>query len=351
LMAGTEVSTSALTTTKGTTKQSQRQILENMTRTNAPRNGQFPAYATVVRDNGKQMRVSSKSLVPGDIVELRVGQIVPCDCVYRGSGLLFVTRNSNYLINTAMQSISSSSLLANGTPCGGAGGDELSMLFGDDDNEMDSLDLIGISEGEPILGGSVIYAGCGAAIVGRTGPRTAIARKMQQIKQIEEYRTNAAGIFGFFSTSSSSHQNRSRKPSMARSKSFGALFGTSASTPRRGHHHRHQISTAALTTIAAPPRGSAFDRSLDLVMTGVAGVVRFCNFALALFGRSGQRILVCVFFCHRIVCMRVANSCESCRARDRRVGYSKNGESEGVSRVQSWTRRLLSRVLFERTST
>ena len=270
LMAGTEVSTSALTTTKGTTKQSQRQILENMTRTNAPRNGQFPAYATVVRDNGKQMRVSSKSLVPGDIVELRVGQIVPCDCVYRGSGLLFVTRNSNYLINTAMQSISSSSLLANGTPRGGAGGDELSMLFGDDDNEMDSLDLIGISEGEPILGGSVIYAGCGAAIVGRTGPRTAIARKMQQIKQIEEYRTNAAGIFGFFSTSSSSHQNRSRKPSMARSKSFGALFGTSASTQRRGHHHRHQISTAALTTIAAPPRGSAFDRSLDLVMTGVA---------------------------------------------------------------------------------
>ena len=50
LMAGTEVTTSALTTTstKATTKQSQKQILENMTRTNAPRNGQFPAYATVV---------------------------------------------------------------------------------------------------------------------------------------------------------------------------------------------------------------------------------------------------------------------------------------------------------------
>ena len=129
LMAGTEVTTSALTTTstKATTKQSQKQILENMTRTNAPRNGQFPAYATVVRDNGKQMRVSSKSLVPGDIVELRVGQIVPCDCVYRGSGVLFVTRNSNYLINTASSSTLSSSLFANGTPRGGASrGDELS---------------------------------------------------------------------------------------------------------------------------------------------------------------------------------------------------------------------------------
>ena len=272
LMAGTEVTTSALTTTstKATTKQSQKQILENMTRTNAPRNGQFPAYATVVRDNGKQMRVSSKSLVPGDIVELRVGQIVPCDCVYRGSGVLFVTRNSNYLINTASSSTLSSSLFASGTPRGGAGrGDELSMLFGDD-NEMDSLDLIGVSEGEPVLGGSVIYAGCGAAIVGRTGPRTAIARKMQQIMQIEEHRANAAGILGFFSMTSTSHQNRSRKSSMVRSKSFGALFGSSASTQRRSHHHRQQVPTMARTTVATPPRGSAFDRSLDLVMTGVA---------------------------------------------------------------------------------
>ena len=272
LMAGTEVTTSALTTTstKATTKQSQKQILENMTRTNAPRNGQFPAYATVVRDNGKQMRVSSKSLVPGDIVELRVGQIVPCDCVYRGSGVLFVTRNSNYLINTASSSTLSSSLFANGTPRGGASrGDELSMLFGDD-NEMDSLDLIGVSEGEPVLGGSVIYAGCGAAIVGRTGPRTAIARKMQQIMQIEEHRANAAGILGFFSMTSTSHQNRSRKSSMVRSKSFGALFGSSASTQRRSHHHRQQVPTMARTTVATPPRGSAFDRSLDLVMTGVA---------------------------------------------------------------------------------
>ena len=272
LMAVTEVTTSALTTTstKATTKQSQKQILENMTRTNAPRNGQFPAYATVVRDNGKQMRVSSKSLVPGYIVELRVGQIVPCDCVYRGSGVLLVTRNSNYLINTASSSTLSSSLFANGTPRGGASrGDELSMLFGDD-NEMDSLDLIGVSEGEPVLGGSVIYAGCGAAIVGRTGPRTAIARKMQQIMQIEEHRANAAGILGFFSMTSTSHQNRSRKSSMVRSKSFGALFGSSASTQRRSHHHRQQVPTMARTTVATPPRGSAFDRSLDLVMTGVA---------------------------------------------------------------------------------
>ena len=286
LMTGTEVSTSALTATKGTstTRQSQKQILENMTRTNAPRNGQFPAYATVIRDNGKQMRVSSKSLVPGDIVELRVGQIVPCDCVYRGSGVLFVTRNSNYLINTAIPSTpSSSSLFVNDTPRGGAvGGDELSMLFGDD-NEMDSLDLIGVSEGEPILGGSIIYAGCGAAIVGRTGPRTAIARKMQQIKQIEENHANAAGILGFFSTTSATHQNRLRKPSMVRSKSFGALFGTSASTPRRSHHYRHQISTTALTTVAASPRGSAFDRSLDLVMTGVAVASFASAFSLWLF--------------------------------------------------------------------
>ena len=103
LMTGTEVSTSALTATKGTstTRQSQKQILENMTRTNAPRNGQFPAYATVIRDNGKQMRVSSKSLVPGDIVELR-GRVnravIPNATHHRGSGVLFVTRNSNYLI-------------------------------------------------------------------------------------------------------------------------------------------------------------------------------------------------------------------------------------------------------------
>ena len=57
---------------------------------------------------------------------------------------------------------------------------------------------------------------------------------------------------------------------MVRSKSFGALFGSSASTQRRSHHHRQQVPTMARTTVATPPRGSAFDRSLDLVMTGVA---------------------------------------------------------------------------------
>jgi magnesium-transporting ATPase (P-type) len=286
LMTGTE--DSRLTSLKKTgangtkNKQTQKQILENMTTTNAPRNGQFPAYATVVRDNGKQMRVSSRSLVPGDIVELRVGLIVPCDCVYRGSGVLFVTRNSNYLINTAATTnnnnniknynkISSPRITTI---------DDASMFFGDftgQNDEMDSLDLIGVSEGEPILGGSIIYAGCGAAIVGRTGPRTAIARKMIQIRQAEEKRAYNDGIFGFFSTPSSTNSNRSKKQNMKKSKSFGSLFGTTS--PRRRPH----ITSAITVSTVAAPRGSAFDRSIDKVMTGVAAASFASAFSLWLF--------------------------------------------------------------------
>ena len=92
---------------------------------------------------------------------------------------------------------------------------------------------------------------------------------MQQIKQIEENHANAIGILGFFDDFGYSSKSL-EKTIHGSLEIVGALFGTSASTPRRSHHYRHQISTTALTTAAASPRGSAFDRSLDLVMTGVA---------------------------------------------------------------------------------
>ena len=53
---------------------------------------------------------------------------------------------------------------------------------------------------------------------------------MQQIKQIEENHASAAGILGFFDDFGYSSKSL-EKPSMVRSKSFGALFGTSASAP------------------------------------------------------------------------------------------------------------------------